>query len=173
MILSDAGVPGEGEHKVMEFIRLQRMQPGYDPNTRHAIHGKDADLIMLCLACHEPRFSILRELDMNPRERKMQSAEQMRGDHKDEVAKARLGEADAKGPAISTPPFKLIQINVVREYLDKEFRDVAFLFAYDLEQVLPALPEQVLLALPGPSLLPPSKLPKTIIKPPKPPMLSL
>jgi 5'-3' exonuclease len=29
----------------------------------------------------------------------------------------------------------LEQINVVREYLDKEFRDVPFLFAYDLEQV--------------------------------------
>lgn len=53
----------------------------------------------------------------------------------EEIAKQRLGEADKKGPAISTPPFKFIQMHVVREYLDKEFRDVPFLFTYDLEQV--------------------------------------
>jgi 5'-3' exoribonuclease 1 len=35
IVFSGHSVPGEGEHKIMQFIRDERSQAGYNPNQRH------------------------------------------------------------------------------------------------------------------------------------------
>ena len=128
VILSDANVPGEGEHKIVEFVRLQRLQAGYNPNTRHVLHGKDADLIMLTLATHEAHFTILREKDPH---RKQQSRAPPTSQNR--------GEFHEKG---GNQPldigFEFNRVYVFREYLQGEFEKVHFAApeGFDIERVI-------------------------------------
>lgn len=61
ILFSPCCSPGEGEHKIIAFLRAQRRDPTYNPNMSHCMYGGDADLILLGLGTHEPRFHILRE----------------------------------------------------------------------------------------------------------------
>ena len=140
VIISDATVPGEGEHKIMEFIRSQRSSPEHDPNTRHVIYGLDADLIMLGLATHEPHFRVLRE-DVFFQESKARTchicgqkghiAEACNGD-----AKQKEGEFGEKDKALTDKPFIWLHVSVLREYLEAELYVPQAPFRFDLERAL-------------------------------------
>jgi 5'-3' exoribonuclease 2 len=60
VVFSSEAVPGEGEHKIMHYLRALRAAESYDPSMRHLIYGQDADLIMLALASHEANIGVLR-----------------------------------------------------------------------------------------------------------------
>jgi len=61
IILNDSNVPGEGEHKIFEFLQFQISQPGYNQDTNHVVCGGDADFIMYALGTHKANIRILRD----------------------------------------------------------------------------------------------------------------
>ncbi|KAJ4306570.1 exonuclease II Exo2 [Collariella sp. IMI 366227] len=116
IVLSGHEVPGEGEHKIMEYIRNARAQPDYNPNVRHCLYGLDADLIMLGLLSHDPHFCLLRE----------------------EVTFGR--QAKHKSKELEHQNFYLMHLCIVREYLELEFQELkapgAMSFPFDMEKVI-------------------------------------
>ncbi|XP_051553085.1 5'-3' exoribonuclease 1 [Myxocyprinus asiaticus] len=113
--LSGHETPGEGEHKIMEFIRFESTKPGHNPNTRHCLYGLDADLMMLGLTSHEPNFSLLRE-------------------------EVRFGgkKSQKRITAPEETTFHLLHLSLMREYIDYEFSELRkkISFEYDLERII-------------------------------------
>lgn len=130
IIFSGHDHPGEGEHKIIDFIRRRKMQPGYDPNETHCMYGLDADLVMLALATHEPRFVLLREVvsfnQGSKKERERREEDEAKGIKEDSAL-------------VKPEEFVLLHINILREYLDMDIRerlgevDPRF---YDMERML-------------------------------------
>ncbi|TVY79681.1 5'-3' exoribonuclease 1 [Fusarium oxysporum f. sp. cubense] len=116
IVLSGHEVPGEGEHKIMEYIRNAKAQPNYNQNVRHCLYGLDADLIMLGLLSHDPHFCLLRE----------------------EVTFGRASKTKSK--ELEHQNFYLLHLCIVREYLEMEFQELqedgALSFPFDLERVI-------------------------------------
>ncbi|KAK0651907.1 XRN 5'-3' exonuclease N-terminus-domain-containing protein [Cercophora newfieldiana] len=116
IVLSGHEVPGEGEHKIMEYIRNARAQADYNPNVRHCLYGLDADLIMLGLLSHDPHFCLLREEVTFGRQNKQKSKE------------------------LEHQNFYLMHLCIVREYLELEFQDLkkegVMPFPFDMERVI-------------------------------------
>ncbi|KAM4521598.1 5'-3' exoribonuclease 2 isoform 2-T2 [Odontesthes bonariensis] len=138
VLLSDASVPGEGEHKIMDYIRRQRAQPNHDPNTHHCLCGADADLIMLGLATHEPNFTIIREEFKPNKPRPCALCGQMGHDIKEcqGVAREKQGQHDEFADSVPTSEqeFIFIRLCVLREYLARELTMASLPFPFDFER---------------------------------------
>jgi 5'-3' exoribonuclease 1 len=98
VIFSGVDVPGEGEHKALEFIRRKTQEEGFNPNTSICIYGADADLIFLALTTHLPFVCIFRE-----------------------QLKPRLRKSPATKRHTTQAGYDFLYINIFREYLEIEF----------------------------------------------------
>jgi len=98
------------------------LAPGYDPNTRHCIYGADADLIMLGLSTHEPHFCILREAFLMDSDKKCSHCGQQ--GHLNSECKTNPDNQNAKIQLSKSVKFQFVKLNVVREYLFLEFKDL-------------------------------------------------
>ncbi|CAH0550389.1 unnamed protein product [Brassicogethes aeneus] len=136
VILSDANVPGEGEHKIMDYIRKQRAQPDHDPNTQHVLCGADADLIMLGLATHEPHFTIIREEFKPNKPRPCEICGQVGHEMKDCIGNAKAEEAGPDQAFSAETDFIFVRLCVLKEYLEKELQMPNLPFKYEFERVL-------------------------------------
>uniref|UniRef100_A0A8C3Y2W9 5'-3' exoribonuclease n=1 Tax=Catharus ustulatus TaxID=91951 RepID=A0A8C3Y2W9_CATUS len=138
VILSDASAPGEGEHKIMDYIRRQRAQPNHDPNTHHCLCGADADLIMLGLATHEPNFTIIREEFKPNKPKPCALCNQMGHEVKDcqGLPREKQGKHDqfADTMPVSEQEFIFIRLCVLREYLERELTMASLPFTFDFER---------------------------------------
>ncbi|UZJ55410.1 hypothetical protein CBS101457_004730 [Exobasidium rhododendri] len=141
VIISDASVPGEGEHKIMDHIRRQRSQAEHDPNTKHVIYGLDADLIMLSLATHEPYFKVLRE-DVFAQDEKSRACH--RCGKEGHFAANCIGEPKEKSglhdeigqKKPDKKPFIFLDVVALREYLEVELNIPNLGFPFDLERAI-------------------------------------
>jgi 5'-3' exoribonuclease 1 len=118
VVFTGPDVPGEGEHKVMDYIRECKAQydpedeskchPHWKPGMTHILYGLDADLIMLGLVTHEPNFMLLRE--------KMSVVMAGRGRHKHRKKKDML--------EYTRDDFELLELKILRQMFQIQFRKV-------------------------------------------------
>jgi 5'-3' exoribonuclease 2 len=98
---------------------------------------QDADLIFLTLAQHEPRFSILREEVSSVTCFVCHKVGHISTDcpqlHPEEHKHDNDEENDEQPPELR---FQWVHTQVLREYLDREFRHLSLSFPYSLERVI-------------------------------------
>lgn len=101
IVFSGPEVPGEGEHKVMDMFRADKdADPNYSPGKlKHCMYGLDADLIMLSLVTHEPRFVLLRE----------------------KIQRRKNSQQQRETGSFNAEDFELLEITLLRKMLQQHF----------------------------------------------------
>lgn len=100
VVFSGGDVPGEGEHKILNYIRQNRQKPDFNIQDTHCIYGNDSDLVLLSLITHLPHVMLLRE-EFQPGKRTVINSATKR--------------------TIETQRMEVIYINMLREYFKVEF----------------------------------------------------
>jgi 5'-3' exonuclease len=122
IIFSGSEVPGEGEHKIMNYIRkIQKRNQKKSKTLRHCLYGLDADLIMLGLVAHENQFTLLREkLVWKGTQNNKKSVESLR-----------------KTNQPAGDEFHLLEISLLRDMLYLEFKPKdSWLFNFRIERIV-------------------------------------
>ena len=122
VIFSGPDVPGEGEHKIMNFIRKMKKYSIYEKiELKHCLYGLDADLIMLGLVSNEKHFTLLRE--------------KLVGNGRSTGKSFKVGSMQKNGPA--SDEFHLLEVSLLRDMLFLEFKPKEnFSYKYILERVV-------------------------------------
>ena len=114
IIFSGTNVPGEGEYKIMEIMREEKIKDE-KKIINHCIFSNDADFILLSLLCHEANIVLLKKGTSNKKEYNFESTK--------------------KNNFLNFNEF--LYISVLREYLDIEFCKLKskIKFEYNIEKL--------------------------------------
>ena len=103
VVYSSHRVPGEGEHKVFDLLRVLKEDPDFSKNTTHCVYSPDGDLIFLCLQSRLPYFYIMKEWDswIGPNER--------------------VGNGKLDKMRVVADDFELVNLSLVRDYMKFDY----------------------------------------------------
>lgn len=116
VIFSGGDVPGEGEHKIMNWLRGWKQSKDYSINESHCVYSLDADLIFLSMSLHLPKMIILREC--------------LKFDNKKVNAATKRHHEEQQ--------MEILFINLIREYMELEYEPLRnkFKHQYDIERII-------------------------------------